>query len=246
MEELIMTKQLVTYIMGGMRFIDELRALDDVGVDYVEVGIPFSDPVADGPTIMQAGQEAIQDQMTTQKIFDALKSVKDDVKTRIVLMTYYHSIETYGEAAFIQTAEEAGVYGLIIPDMPHEYIVQLKEKYPKRQIKLISLIAMTANQERRETIARQAEGFIYTVTMNEVTGQNGTFHPELKAHIQDIKKIAKVPVFAGFGIRTPAHVQSITEVADGVVVGSEIVKRFKQEGIAQTKAYVQSLCDVLN
>ncbi|WP_198617164.1 tryptophan synthase subunit alpha [Staphylococcus canis] len=236
-----MHKQFVTYIMGGQTMLDELRALDQAGVDYVEIGIPYSDPVADGPVIMEAGQSAIQSGRRTQDVFDDLKSVQGQLSTKVVLMTYAHSIETYGEEAFFKAAEDAGVYGLIIPDMPHEYIEQLKEKYPNRKLKFISLIAMTADPKRREHIAKHAEGFIYTVTMNEVTGKNGTFHPELLEHIEEIKRIASVPVLAGFGIRTADHVQNISQASDGVIIGSEIVRRFKEDGIPSTIEFIQTL-----
>ncbi|WP_281190920.1 tryptophan synthase subunit alpha [Staphylococcus schleiferi] len=235
------TKQFVAYIMGGPQFIDELKALDEIGADYVEIGIPFSDPVADGPVIMEAGQAAIQAGMTAQKILNQLKAVQHELKTRTILMTYYHTIETYGEAAFIQDAEAAGVKGLIIPDLPFEYVQQLKARHPERQLQIISLIAMTAAASRRKRIAASAEGFIYTITMNKVTGQNGHFHPELKNNILDVKAQSKVPVFAGFGIRTPEHVREIIEVADGVIIGSEIVRRFKEEGIDATKAYLKTI-----
>ncbi|MDQ7199626.1 tryptophan synthase subunit alpha [Staphylococcus pseudintermedius] len=238
-------KQFVAYIMGGPEFIAQLKALDEVGADYVEIGIPFSDPVADGPIIMEAGQAAIRAGMTAQKIFDQLKTVNGQLNTRYLLMTYYHTIETYGEAAFMAEAEAAGVEGLIIPDMPFEYIEQLKARYPERQLKFISLIAMTAAPERRQRIAQSAEGFIYTITMNQITGQNGNFHPELKQNILDIKQHSDVPVMAGFGIRTPEHVQEIIEVADGVIIGSEIVRRFNEEGIEVTKQYLARVREAL-
>ncbi|PCF63886.1 tryptophan synthase subunit alpha [Staphylococcus intermedius] len=239
-------KQFVAYIMGGPEFMDQLKALDDIGADYVEIGIPFSDPVADGPIIIEAGQAAIRAGMNAQKIFDQLKTVKGQLNTRYLLMTYYHTIETYGEAAFMAEAEAAGVEGLIIPDMPFEYIEQFKARYPERQLKFISLIAMTAQPERRQRIAQTAEGFIYTITMNQITGQNGNFHPELKQNILDIKAHSSVPVMAGFGIRTPEHVKDISEVADGVIIGSEIVRRFNEEGIEATKAYLTTIREALD
>ncbi|ARJ50589.1 tryptophan synthase subunit alpha [Staphylococcus lutrae] len=239
-------KQFVAYIMSGTQMVEQLKALDEVGVDYVEIGIPFSDPVADGPVIMKAGQAAIQAGMTAQKIMDQLKTMKHEIDTRYLLMTYYHTIETYGEAAFMAEAEAAGVEGLIIPDMPHEYLTQLKARYPHRRLKFISLIAMTAASERRQRIARAAEGFIYTITMNQITGQNGEFHPELKQNMKDIKACTDIPVMAGFGIRTPEHVKDIATVADGVIIGSEIVRRFQEEGIEATKAYLKSIREALD
>ncbi|MCS4486158.1 tryptophan synthase subunit alpha [Staphylococcus americanisciuri] len=241
-----MRKQFVTYIMGNMDFIDNLKTLEHAGADFVEIGVPFSDPVADGPVIMAAGQRAIQQGMTAQRILETLTAHKETIQVKYLLMTYMHTIESYGEAAFIRDAEAAGVYGLIIPDMPAEYIAELKARYPERQLKLISLIAMTADTERIQTIARQAEGFIYTVTMNQVTGQNGEFHPELRKKLGLIQRNSDVPVFTGFGIRTAEQVQQLATIADGIIIGSEIVKRFESDTQAETVQYLSGIRQTLD
>ncbi|UXR78154.1 MULTISPECIES: tryptophan synthase subunit alpha [unclassified Staphylococcus] len=241
-----MRKQFVAYIMGDENFVENLKILEQAGADFVEIGIPFSDPVADGPVIMAAGQRAIQQGMTAQRILETLKAEQHHVRVRYLLMTYMHTIEAYGESDFMRDAEEAGVYGLIIPDMPAEYIVDMKSRYSKRKLKLISLIAMTANTERIEHIARQAEGFIYTVTMNQITGQNGEFHPELKEKLALIQQNSSVPVFTGFGIRTPEQVQQLATLADGIIIGSEIVRCFEMEGRKDTESYLSSIRQALN
>ncbi|EKU47095.1 tryptophan synthase subunit alpha [Staphylococcus massiliensis] len=241
-----MGKLFVPYIMGNQKMIENLKLLEHYGADYVEIGIPFSDPVADGPIIMEAGQEAIREGQTTDKILETLKQHRDHIKVPYILMTYYHMIEVYGEDAFFKACTEAGVYGLIIPDLPYELLKQLKERHPNRKLKLISLISMTANEARIENIAKEAEGFIYTVTMNAITGQDGAFHPELKEKIEFIKRHAKVPVMAGFGIKTPKDVKEIAATADGVVIGSEIVKRFKEGPDETTYQYLASIQAALN
>lgn len=241
-----MPKQFVAYIMGDQHFIENLKTLERTGADFVEIGIPFSDPVADGPVIMAAGQRAIQQGMTAQRILEMLKAHQNELQVKYLLMTYMHTVEVYGEADFIRDAEAAGVYGLIIPDMPAEYISAMKERYPERKVKLISLIAMTANTERIESIARQAEGFIYTVTMNQITGKNGEFHPELREKLALIQQNSTVPVFTGFGIRTPEQVKQLSTVADGIIIGSEIVKRFDSEGQAEVEAYLTSIRQTLD
>ncbi|RIL77822.1 tryptophan synthase subunit alpha, partial [Staphylococcus equorum] len=117
---------------------------------------------------------------------------------------------------------------------------------PQRRVKIISLIAMTAKEERLKQIAQHAEGFIYTVTMNETTGQNGQFHPELKTKIQHIQNETEIPVMAGFGIRTPEHVREISTVADGVIIGSEIVRRLEEQGIKGTRPFLKQVRQVLD
>ncbi|WP_415409382.1 tryptophan synthase subunit alpha [Staphylococcus agnetis] len=241
-----MNKAFVAYIMGGPHFIEELKVLDRSGVDYVEIGIPFSDPVADGPIIKAAGERAIAAGMTLEVILNQLSAHRHELSTHLILMTYAHMIETYGEAAFMHKMDELQIYGVIIPDMPFEYIEHLKARYPKRKVKLISLVAMTASEDRMKAIAEKAEGFIYTVTMNQITGQDGNFHPELKQRIQKLKAYTPLPVMAGFGIRDASQVHDIITVSDGVIIGSEIVKRFHETGKDETAAYLQNIRDVLN
>lgn len=241
-----MRKLFIPYIMGNKRFIENMKTLSDAGADIIEVGVPFSDPVADGPVIMEAGNKAIQEGVNIQYILDALTAHREKLSSNYVLMTYINIINYYGEDAFFDACEKAGVYGLIIPDLPHELVQQLKDRHPNRKVNLIPLIAMTTSEERINQIVANAEGFIYTVTMNATTGENGKFHPDLKQRINNIKLKANVPVVAGFGIRTPDHVEDIVEVADGAVIGSEIVKRFDRDQNQQTVNYLNSIRKALD
>lgn len=241
-----MRKLFIPYIMGNKRFIENMKTLSDAGADIIEVGVPFSDPVADGPVIMEAGNKAIQEGVNIQYILDALTAHRERLSSKYVLMTYINIINYYGEDAFFDACEKAGVYGLIIPDLPHELVQQLKDRHPNRKVNLIPLIAMTTSEERINQIVANAEGFIYTVTMNATTGENGKFHPDLKQRINNIKLKANVPVVAGFGIRTPDHVEDIVEVADGAVIGSEIVKRFDHDQNQQTVNYLNSIRKALD
>lgn len=241
-----MSKLFIPYIMGNKRFIENMKTLSAAGADIIEVGVPFSDPVADGPVIMDAGSKAIAEGVNIQYILDELKANQADIDSEFVLMTYYNIINFYGEDAFIAACEDAGVYGLIIPDLPFELLEQLKTRHPQRKLHIISLIAMTTSEERIEQIAKQAEGFIYTVTMNATTGENGKFHPKLKSKIKQIKALSSVPVVAGFGIRTAEHVKDIIEASDGVVIGSEIVRRFDKDDCDTTKRYLNSIRHALD
>lgn len=241
-----MTKLFIPYIMGNKNFIKNIAVLDKNGADIIEIGVPFSDPVADGPVIMNAGNKAIKEGVTIDFIFNELVSHQNEIKCKYVLMTYYNIIVSYGEKSFFKECEKAEVYGVIIPDLPFELAEALKRRISNYSVKIISLIAMTASDERIKTIARHAEGFIYTVTMNATTGKDGTFHPELKEKINRIKELTDIPVVAGFGIRTPEHVTNIIEVTDGVVIGSEIVKRFESYDPIKMENYLVSIRGALN
>lgn len=245
-EVLQMTKLFIPYIMGNKDLIENATLLSENGADIIEIGVPFSDPVADGPVIMEAGQQAIKQGITIDYIFNQLEKHGDQIKCNYVLMTYYNIICHYGEQAFFEKCRDTGVYGLIIPDLPYELSQRLKQQFSHYGVKIISLVAMTTDDKRIKDIVSHAEGFIYTVTMNATTGQNGAFHPELKRKIESIKAIANVPVVAGFGIRTPQHVADIKEVADGIVIGSEIVKRFKSNTREEIIRYLQSIQQTLN
>ncbi|EHJ08633.1 tryptophan synthase subunit alpha [Staphylococcus simiae] len=241
-----MAKLFIPYIMATKNFIHHAKLLSDNGADIIEIGVPFSDPVADGPIIMEAGQQAIKEGVTINYIFEKLEQHKKEITAKYVLMTYYNIICNYGEAAFMKKCQQAGVYGLIIPDLPFELTEQLRQHYSDLNIKIISLVAMTTDKERMSNIINKAEGFIYTVTMNAITGSDGKFHPKLKQKIKNIKEQAKVPVVAGFGIKTVEHVKDIIDVADGVVIGSEIVKRFEEQSQQEIINYLNDIANVLN
>ena len=241
-----MRKLFIPYIMGNTSFIDNLKTLNEVGADIVEIGVPFSDPVADGPVIMDAGAKAIEESVNVQYIFDQLEKHQEEITSNYVLMTYYNIIQHYGETEFFNACAQAGIYGVIIPDLPHELIQQLKKRHPNRTVNIISLIAMTTSESRIEQIAKDAEGFMYTVTMNATTGENGKFHPDLKRTIQHIQTLTDIPVVAGFGIRNSLHVTDIVSVADGVVMGSEIVKRFENDNVETTIQFLKSIRQALD
>ncbi len=175
-----MSKLFIPYIMGDLNFIHHLKTLTENGADIVEIGVPFSDPVADGPIIMKAGRNAIDEGSNIKFIFDELIKNKNTISSKYVLMTYYNILSAYGEELFLDKCDEAGVYGLIIPDLPYELTKKFKKDFYHHSVKIISLIAMTASDARIMQIAKNSEGFIYTVTMNATTGNSGEFHPDLK------------------------------------------------------------------
>lgn len=241
-----MRELFIPYVMGNKDFIESVKLMDKNGADYIEIGLPFSDPVADGPTIMEAGQKAIQQGMTVDKIIDALIENKKEIKTPYIFMTYYNLIDAYGVESFIDRVVEANVYGLIIPDLPFELGERFKTQLKGSNVKLISLIAMTSSNERIEKIAKNAEGFIYTVTMNATTGDGRGFHKGLKEKIAFIKEHSSVPVVCGFGIKTVEHVKEIKAFSDGIVIGSEIVKRLQNDTTEEIENYLQSVRSALD
>lgn len=237
-------KAFVPYIMAGDGGLDNLQErlefLEESGATVVELGIPFSDPVADGPTIQQAGLRALEQGVSLQDVLQELKKFKDKRTIPIVLMTYMNPIFIYGIEAFSAACEEAGVDGLIIPDLPLEEEGLITGHLEARSIALIRLAALTSNRERLEEIAKRTEGFLYAVTVMGTTGERVAFKENLAKHLQDLKELCDVPVLAGFGVSTPEHVKELTANCDGVVVGSKIVDLFHKKDEAQIKELIAS------
>lgn len=227
----------VPYIMagdGGLHTLKEtILFLQQAGASAIEVGIPFSDPVADGEVIQQAGERALAEGVTLKKVVQELASFKEEVHIPLIFMTYLNPVISYGIDAFVKDCERCGVSGLIIPDMPLEESGLLREPLEDTDIALIQLVSLTSRPERIEAIAAAAEGFIYAVTVNGITGVRNSFTTGLDEHLKRLKEISPVPVLAGFGISTPQQVQTLGALADGVIVGSAIVKAL-HEGNRQT------------
>ncbi|GAE94380.1 tryptophan synthase alpha chain [Gracilibacillus boraciitolerans JCM 21714] len=221
-------KAFVPYIMagdGGLDQLDEqLTFLAEAGATVVELGIAFSDPVADGPTIQEAGLRALANGgVSLRAVLEKLKENKDRRTIPIVLMTYINPIHTYGVEAFAESCKEAGVDGLIIPDLPLEEEGIIVPTLQKNEIALIRLAALTSTEERITEIAKRTEGFLYAVTVTGTTGARASFQENLGTYLASLKEKSNVPVLAGFGVSTPNHVRSLTEHCDGVIVGSKIV-----------------------
>ncbi|MCT2538191.1 tryptophan synthase subunit alpha [Aquibacillus koreensis] len=220
-------KAFVPYIMagdGGLDRLDEdLAFLEESGATVVELGIPFSDPVADGPTIQEAGLRALAEGVSLRSVLEKLKESSQTRTIPIVLMTYINPIYAFGVKEFAKACDEAGVDGLIIPDMPMEEEPIIANELTAFNIALIRLAALTSPKERLVEIAKRTEGFLYAVTVTGTTGARTSFKENLAGHLQDLKELASVPVLAGFGVSTAEHVEELTKSCDGVVVGSRIV-----------------------
>ncbi|TSI07500.1 tryptophan synthase subunit alpha [Lysinibacillus sp. BW-2-10] len=220
-------KAFVPYIMAGDGGLEKLQStilkLQELGVTAIEVGIPFTDPVADGPTIERAGERALANGTTLRKVIETLAGFASEIKVPLVAMTYLNPILAYGVEQFAQDASAAGIRGVIIPDMPLEEKDIIHPALQEANIALIQLVSLTSTPERVERLTKASEGFIYAVTVNGITGARSSFANELEEHFAKIQDYTDTPVLAGFGISSPDHVKSFGAFCSGVIVGSKIV-----------------------
>jgi len=204
--------------------IDVIEALAKHGADLIEVGLSFSDPLADGPVIQQATQIALEKGITVRKSLEAVKELRQrGVDIPLILMGYYNPMLAYGLEKFVREAKEAGADGFIIPDLPMEEAGEFTAV--AGDLPLIQMIAPTTPEERMEAIARNAQGFIYLVSVTGITGERKSLAEGLGELIAQVRQHTSVPVCVGFGISTPEQAQHVGQLADGVIVGSACVKR---------------------
>ena len=224
-----------------------VREAARAGADLIELGIPFSDPTAEGPVIQEASLRALQAGTTTDRIFGFVKELRTDVTVPMVFMTYANVIFSYGAEKFISTCAQIGIDGLILPDLPFEEKEEFLPLCRQYGVDLISLIAPTS-ENRVAMIAREAEGFIYLVSSLGVTGTRNEITTDLAPIIQTIRENAKVPVAIGFGISTPEQAKKMAAISDGAIVGSAIEKILAQHGKESAEYigdYVRSMKNAL-
>ncbi|MGM0845297.1 MAG: tryptophan synthase subunit alpha [Bacillota bacterium] len=234
----------VPYIMagdGGLdNLLEQLTFLERAGASAIEIGIPFSDPAADGPVIQEAGKRVLQEGTTLAGIFEKLLQGREKISIPIIFMTYFNPILQYGLPRFAEDCKRAGVDGLIVPDLPLEHTDILKPYLQKEEIALIGLASLTSSKDRLKAIAEATEGFLYAVTINGITGAVKEFHTSLSDHFADLKSICHVPVLAGFGISTPEHVRTFLEMTDGVVVGSKIIELLQENKLGEIQKLIEA------
>ena len=206
-----------------------VRAAVANGADLVELGIPFSDPTAEGVVIQAANLRALQGGVTTDKIFDLVRDLRGDVKVPMVFMTYANVVFSYGADKFISTCADVGIDGLILPDLPFEEKDEFLPYCHKYGVDLISLIAPTS-ENRIAMIAREAEGFVYIVSSLGVTGVRSEIKTDLKSIVAAVRANTKIPCAVGFGISTPAQAKQMASLSDGAIVGSAIIKILAKYG----------------
>lgn len=222
-----------------------VRAAVENGADLIELGIPFSDPTAEGPVIQGANLRALSGGITTDKVFDFVREIRRDVSVPMVFMTYANVVFSYGSERFISTCKEIGIDGLILPDIPFEEKDEFQPICKKYGVDLISLIAPTS-QNRIAMIAKEAEGFLYIVSSLGVTGTRSEIETDLGEMVKLVRENANIPCAIGFGISTPEQVKQMADIADGAIVGSAIVKLLEKHGKDAPRyigEYVKSMKD---
>ncbi len=226
-------KAFVTYITAGLpdmeRCKELIKAQEEAGLDVLELGVPFSDPVADGPVIQDASFRSIQKGTSLRKCFDLVEKVrKEGVELPIVFMMYYNTIIHYGLEEFARKCNETGVDGLLVPDLPMEEQGSLKEALGDRDETILLQLVSPVSAGRIPEILQDARGFVYCVSSMGVTGQAADFHKSVLSYLKDVKQQSSIPVLMGFGIRTPQDVAPMKEIIDGAIVGSHFINLMEQ------------------
>ncbi len=217
------------------------------GADLIELGIPFSDPTAEGPVIQGANLRALSGGVTTDQIFDLVRVLRNDVTVPMVFMTYANVVYSYGAEIFISTCQKIGIQGLILPDLPYEEKEEFLDLCHRYEVDLISLIAPTSD-DRIAMIAEEAEGFVYLVSSMGVTGTRAEIQTDLTSIVETIREHTKIPCAIGFGIARPEQARAMAALSDGAIVGSAIIKIIEQYGrdaAAPVGEYVKSMKDAI-
>ena len=221
-------KAFVAFIMAGDPSLSITKKLvfelEKSGADIIELGVPFSDPLADGPTIQKASERALKNRINIDSVSNLVRNIRLRTQIPIVFLTYYNLIYRYGLEKFVHKAKTSGVDGIIIPDLPPEESQELRQMARKEDFSAIHLAAPTSSRERLRKISDASAGFIYYVSLTGTTGTRKKLPKELSGSLREIKRITKKPICVGFGISTPEQVKAISKLADGVIVGSAIIK----------------------
>ena len=243
-------KALIAYVMAGdpsLEVTEQLVVeLEQAGADIIELGVPFSDPIADGPVIQQAAERALRSGTSLRTILSMVTRLRAKTQIPLVLMAYYNNIHAFGPERFCHEAAQAGVDGLIMPDMPPDEAGPLKGPAAAAGLQLIFLLAPTSTAERRAFVARQSNGFVYYVSLTGITGAKLVNLADVGKNVAKIRKITNVPVAVGFGVATPEDAANVAAIADGVIVGSAIVKQIaahqqKPDMVKLVAEFVRSL-----
>jgi tryptophan synthase alpha chain len=233
------TKALVTFITAGDPDLPTtekmIHLLEEAGADIIELGVPFSDPMADGPTIQLSSERALASGTTLHGILDVVKNVRVNSSIPIILMGYLNPVHAYGYDSFCRDAVKAGVDGVLLVDMPPEESQELTAPARRHGLDVIFLLTPTSDAARISAVNKLGSGFVYYVTVTGVTGARSSVSGTLVQELSRVKQVVSLPVMAGFGISTPAQAAEVGQLADGVVVGSAIVKRFEQYSGEQLK-----------
>lgn len=239
-ERFALSKQLIPYVMAGFPDIEGskriINALIDAGCSIIEIGIPYSDPLADGPTIQRAAEAALAAGTDTLDVFTLIKEVKSQKDFSPVLMVYYNLIYRFGPARFAEMAAGSGVEGVVVPDLSVEDADDWLAAAGERGLDTVFLVAPTSSPERMTKIARVSTGFIYCVSLTGVTGARAALAENLIDFVNRVRRVADLPLAVGFGISKPEQAKEVAAVADGVIVGSAFIDMIEQESSIDSAA----------
>ena len=241
-------KAFIPYIMAGDPSLDKTKEtvllLEECGADIVELGVPFSDPLADGPTIQRASERALKNGVTLRKAISHVKDIRQTTQIPIVLMTYFNPVFKYGVENFIKNAKIAGVDGVIIPDLPPDEAKDFIKLSREAALDTIFLLAPTSTEDRIKKVIKVSKGFIYYVSITGITGTTLLLDGSMEVLISKIKRYTDKPVAVGFGVSTPEEASAVARVSDGVIVGSAIVKKL-YESPDELRRYILSLREAI-
>lgn len=238
---------LMPYLMGGRPDLEQSKACvlaaADSGADLIELGVPFSDPLADGPVIHAAGTKALNDGITPSDVLEVCEAAA--ARVPVVLMVYANLVLARGIDDYVRRAVDAGASGLIVPDLPHDEAADVRATCDSRGLALVPLVAPTTTPKRMAAIGADARGFIYVVSLSGTTGERAELGGDLPAIVQRTRASTDLPVAVGFGISTAEQAASVGAIADGVIVGSRIVRAAEEGGAAAVGAVVGELAQAL-
>jgi tryptophan synthase alpha chain len=237
------SRALIPYLTAGFPdftvSLDALRRVADAGADFIEVGVPFSDPLADGPTIQRTTQAALEQGMTVRRVLELVRQAAPPVP--VIIMTYLNPVLAYGVPRFVEEARAAGVAGVLLTDLPAGADSTIEHAVGASALALIRLVAPTTDDARLQAALAGATGFVYLISRLGVTGARDTVPPDLDVHVKRIRAATKVPVAVGFGIATPAQAAAAARVADGVVVGSALMDALANDGVTGMERLARDL-----
>ena len=245
------TNLLSVYFTAGFPSADDTltiaRALDEAGADIIEIGMPFSDPIADGPTIQESNNAALKNGMTIKRLFDQLERLRDNVKVPVILMGYINPVLQFGIDAFCKKCQETGIDGLILPDLPMaEYLMHYKDKFESYGLKNVFLITPQTSEERIREIDRNSDGFIYMVSSASTTGAKKSIGNEQLEYFGRISEMnLKNPTLVGFGISSHETFSTACRYSNGAIIGSAFIKILQKEG-ASAEAITRFIKDIKN
>ncbi len=243
-------RALVPYVTAGFPDLETtvplLRGLADAGADVLELGIPFSDPLADGPTIQYSSFQALEAGTTVPAVLDMLRAFRETHDTPVVLFTYLNPVVHYGVDRFCADAREAGADGVLLTDLPVGSDPEMEARVTSSGLDLIRLLAPTTGFDRIAGIAAEATGFLYYISRTGVTGARETLRDELASEVVKLREAVGLPVAVGFGISTPEQAAEVAAIADGVVVGSALVKTLQNDGPEAAVAFLRGLREAMD